>query len=128
MCSKSVEEKRTQEYHTVLLMIQLYCKGKHGRKKALRSVKELCSVCSALAAYVREREANCPFMETKTFCSLCKVHCYKSDMREQIKTVMRYSGPRMMLYHPITAICHLVLTTKAKQNVQAQLVGQGGKK
>lgn len=31
-----------------------------------------------------------PFMETKTFCSQCKVHCYKKDKREQIRKVMRF--------------------------------------
>ena len=48
-----------------------------------------------------------PFMETKTFCSQCKVHCYKKDKREQIRKVMRFSGPRMLVYHPIMAIRHL---------------------
>ena len=122
--SQAAEKKRMQEYRTVLLMIQLYCKYKHGRKTALRSAKELCSECSALAAYVREREAHCPFMEAKTFCSLCKVHCYRNDMREKIKNVMRYSGPRMLLYCPITAIRHLVLTVKAKHTLHRRLLAQ----
>ena len=47
------------------------------------------------------------FMETKTFCSQCKVHCYKTKQREQIRKVMRFSGPRMLFYHPIMAIRHL---------------------
>ena len=47
-------------------------------------------------------------MENKTFCSNCKVHCYKPDMREQIRRVMRYSGPRMIKTHPILAIRHLI--------------------
>ena len=39
-------------------------------------------------------------METKTFCSACKVHCYKPEMREQIRTVMRWSGPLMPFCPP----------------------------
>ena len=31
-------------------------------------------------------------MEQKTFCANCKVHCYKPEMREQIRKVMRFSG------------------------------------
>lgn len=31
-------------------------------------------------AYARLRSDKCPFMETKTFCSNCKVHCYKEDI------------------------------------------------
>ena len=33
-------------------------------------------------------------------------------MAEQIRKVMRFSGPRMLLYHPITAIKHIIDTIK----------------
>ena len=59
-----------------------------------------------------KQEEECPFMETKTFCSQCKVHCYKKDKREQIRKVMRFSGPRMLVYHPVMAICHLYYQMK----------------
>ena len=29
-------------------------------------------------------------MKEKTFCANCKVHCYKPEMREQIRQVMRF--------------------------------------
>ena len=58
-----------------------------------------------------------PFMETKTFCSNCKVHCYKPDMRDKIKAVMRYSGPRMILHHPVAAVRHLILTKREKRQL-----------
>jgi hypothetical protein len=29
-------------------------------------------------------------------------------MREQIRCVMRYAGPRMMMYHPVLAILHFL--------------------
>ena len=37
----------------------------------------------------------------KPKCSQCTMHCYKPVMREKIKAVMRYSGPRMLYRHPI---------------------------
>lgn len=55
-------------------------------------------------------------METKTFCSACKVHSYKPEMREQIRTVMRWSGPRMLFVHPVLAIRHMKETMKAKKS------------
>lgn len=97
--------KREREKETVSLMIQIYCKKKHGGET-------LCPECAALDAYARSRSDKCPFMETKTFCSSCKVHCYKPDMREKIKEVMRFSGPRMIFYHPIMAIRHLIDSKK----------------
>lgn len=43
----------------------------------------------------------------KTTCKKCPVHCYSPDMREKIRAVMRYSGPRMIFLHPFAAIRHL---------------------
>ena len=69
----------------VTQMIQLYCRGNH------HTGSLMCSECQKLAEYASMRSDKCPFMETKTFCSNCKVHCYKPDMRDKIKAVMRYS-------------------------------------
>jgi len=99
--------KREQEKETVSLMVRLYCRKKHHSKT-------LCPDCAALDAYARSRSDRCPFMETKTFCSNCKVHCYKPDMREKIREVMRFSGPRMLFYHPIMAIRHVMESRKEK--------------
>ena len=52
--------------------------------------------------------------ETKTFCSNCTVHCYKTEKRELIRSVMRFSGPRMMLCHPIIATQHVIQMKKEK--------------
>ena len=60
-------------------------------------------------------------MQTKTFCSNCRVHCYKPDMREKIRQVMRFSGPRMLFYHPIRAIRHVIETKKEKRRWEAQI-------
>ena len=37
-------------------------------------------------------------------------------MRNKIREVMRFSGPRMIFHHPILAIKHLVQTRKEKKN------------
>lgn len=111
---KSVESKREKEKLIVGEMIKLYCKKQHGTKQGL------CSECQALKEYAGQRSDKCPFMETKTFCSNCKVHCYKPEMREKIRRVMRFSGPGMMLYHPVMAINHLIETKKEKRKLEAE--------
>jgi len=108
-----VQSKREREKETVSLMIRLYCRKKHGNK-------ELCPDCAALDAYARLRSDKCPFMETKTFCSNCKVHCYKKDMREKIRDVMRFSGPRMIFHHPIMALRHVIESKKEKKRMETQ--------
>lgn len=115
MTETEIKDKRANEDKVCTLMIQVYCHGVHKTKCAMKSESEMCEDCCALANYVHERVAKCPFMETKTFCSMCKVHCYKSEMREKIRQVMRYSGPRMMLYHPVLAVKHVALTIKEKR-------------
>lgn len=109
----NVRTKRKQEKETVSLMIAIYCRKKHG-------CKTLCQECAALDAYARQRIDKCPFMETKTFCSNCKVHCYKKNMREKIRAVMRFSGPRMIFHHPIMAICHVIESKKEKKRMEAR--------
>ena len=80
----------------------------------------MCSECQALSEYAKLRSQNCPFMEEKTFCSNCRVHCYKPEMREKIRQVMRFSGPRMLFYHPILAIWHLICSFSEKRKVNSK--------
>lgn len=112
MSKQKIELRREREKRTVSLMIRIYCKKKHGTRKGL------CPECEALDAYARMRSDKCPFMETKTFCSNCKVHCYKADMREKIRAVMRFSGPRMIFSHPIMAIRHVIESKKEKRRLE----------
>jgi hypothetical protein len=39
-------------------------------------------------------------------------------MREKIREVMRFSGPRMLFHHPITAIRHVIESTKEKRKME----------
>ena len=109
---KDISAKREREKEVVSEMIALYCRKQHGRKNGL------CPECEALAAYAGQRSDKCPFMETKTFCSNCKVHCYKPEMREKIRAVMRFSGPRMIFRRPVTALRHVLEVKKEKKRLE----------
>ena len=106
-----VRIKREREKQLVSQMIALYCKKNHGGES-------LCPDCAALDAYARQRSDKCPFMETKTFCSNCSVHCYKPEMREKIREVMRFSGPRMLFHHPVAALRHMIESKKEKKRLE----------
>jgi hypothetical protein len=82
-------------------MIALYCHKYH-------FADGLCTQCKELLRYAHERLEECPFGEGKTTCARCPVHCYRLEMRQKIRAVMRYSGPRMIYRHPIMAIQHLM--------------------
>ena len=107
---KDIETKREREKKMISQMIALYCRRNHHTKGVL------CPECAALNDYARARSEHCPFMVTKTFCVNCRVHCYKPDMREKIRAVMRFSGPRMIFYHPVAAIRHVVETKREKRD------------
>ena len=114
---KKTEQKRIREKETVGFMIGLYCRKNHfttGMGHA-GGKGQLCEECQKLLDYCNDRSDHCPFMETKTFCLNCSVHCYKEEQRKEIRKVMRYSGPRMMLYHPVMAVRHLVETKREKK-------------
>ena len=111
---RTVESKREREKKTVAFMIALYCRKNHGTKGTL------CPECEELKQYAMSRSDHCPFMETKTFCSNCRVHCYKPEMREKIRQVMRFSGPRMMLYHPVMAVRHVIESRKEKKRLEKE--------
>lgn len=53
-------------------------------------------------------------MELKIFCSFSKVNCDTTVMREQIREVMRYAGPRMLLHKPVMAIRHVMTQRREK--------------
>lgn len=108
--ARNVEEKRLREKEVVGQMIAIYCHGNHHIPAG-----QLCPHCAALKAYAMERSDKCPFMEQKNFCSNCKVHCYRGEMATQIRQVMRYAGPRMLLHHPIMALRHVWESAKEKR-------------
>ena len=110
----STRSKREREKQIVSEMIRLYCRKKHGTRTGL------CPECAELDAYARTRSDRCPFMETKTFCSNCKVHCYKPEMREKIREVMRFSGPRMLFHHPVMAVRHVIESKREQKRMEAR--------
>mgnify|MGYP004447573341 FL=1 len=84
------------------MMIKLYCRRKEGNKFGL------CQRCQALLDYANMRLERCPVAaEDKISCRMCTIHCYSAEMRQSIREVMRWAGPRMMLYHPVEALRHL---------------------
>ena len=110
---RNINDKREREKRMVSQMILLYCKKHHHTESG-----ELCKECKQLTDYAVMRSDKCPFMDTKTFCSNCKVHCYKPEMRERIRTVMRFSGPRMIFHHPFAAVRHEKKKKKEKKRIE----------
>jgi len=99
----SVSHRRMiREKKTIKAMVRIYCESHH------QTHHGLCPECSELLEYAMKRIDKCPFQENKTTCAKCPVHCYKPYMRERVKSVMRFSGPRMSWKHPVLALFHFI--------------------
>jgi len=95
-------KRMDRERRTIDVMVHIYCRDHHGTKGG-----ELCDECAGLREYAYARLENCRYRDAKPTCANCPTHCYGPEMREKVRGVMRYSGPRMLLRHPYLAIAHL---------------------
>jgi Nitrous oxide-stimulated promoter len=103
-CSDSpivLAPRRAREWRTVSAIVHMYCRAKHGS-----GAPALCEACRTLHDYAQRRLERCVFGDGKPTCAGCTVHCYKPRMREQMRAVMMWAGPRMLWRHPVLAIRH----------------------
>jgi len=97
-----MNHRLSREQQTVAAMLACYCRGVHGSRGPL------CESCRALLDYATLRLERCQFGGDKPVCAKCLVHCYQPRMREAMKQVMRYAGPRMLVRHPVLTIRHWI--------------------
>jgi hypothetical protein len=96
------QNRLDRERYTIQLMMEIYCQKHH------QPTNKMCDKCQGLFTYAMQRIDKCPFQIDKPTCAKCPIHCYKPEMRERVHQVMRYVGPRMIIYHPILAVLHTV--------------------
>ena len=96
-----VGERIEREKRVVSRMIEIYCRHKLGMAQPSQEYHEL-------MGYAHKRLDGCKFGDNKPACKKCPIHCYKPQMREKIRDIMRWAGPRMLIYDPIAAIRHLM--------------------
>jgi hypothetical protein len=97
-----LKNRRERESIIVQSMIKMYCRAIHESKGSL------CVECESLSKYAEKRLLSCMFGEIKPVCKQCPVHCYSPVMREQMRKVMRWAGPRMIFRNPVFALIHII--------------------
>jgi hypothetical protein len=100
--TRASQRRLEREQTTVRTMLEMFCRDHHP------GAAGLCERCETLWRYAQARVERCPFRMDKPTCLACPVHCYQADPRAQIRTVMRYAGPRMPWRHPILSLLHFV--------------------
>jgi hypothetical protein len=96
---EAISPRIAREKRTIAAMVEIFCRSRHG-------TTGLCDECSELRDYALGRLDRCPFGADKPTCVRCPIHCYKPAMKEQVKAVMRFAGPRMLWRHPVLALMH----------------------
>ena len=111
--------RHQRERRTIAVMLHMYCRAHHAP-----GGQALCPACGALHAYAERRIERCVFGDAKPTCANCTVHCYKASMREQIRVVMRWAGPRMLWRHPLLAVMHMIDGRRPAPVLQAAAPGR----
>jgi hypothetical protein len=117
----SARKRMQREKKTVKAMVRIYCRGSH------RQGKGLCDQCSELLTYSLRRLDKCPLKEHKPTCAKCPIHCYEPNSRLRMRQVMRYSGPRMLLHHPVLAILHM-FDSRRSDSIRSEELSKSGKR
>jgi hypothetical protein len=91
-----------REKQTIGIMIRMFCDDHHS------DTDTPCAECGELQTYATGRIDKCPYHFDKPTCVNCVIHCYRPAMRDRVREVMRYAGPRMMARHPYLAVMHLI--------------------
>ena len=107
----SGDQRMGREKQTILAMIEIYCRGHHS------AADGLCAECRELSNYAQCRLEKCPFGAEKPTCAKCPIHCYRPAMRTRVTEVMRYSGPRMLLRHPLLAVLHQIDSLRGRDRL-----------
>ncbi len=113
--SSTIGPNIRKEKQTVEKLIRLHCEKKHSPLGGI-----LCSECQNLLEYSHQRLDQCRYQEDKPTCRKCSTHCYKPLMREEIRRVMRFSGPRLAFRAPIDWIRHRIHDTKDSESEKSE--------
>ena len=108
-----------RDLRTLASFIYVYCRHCHKHvEKSTVNLKahdvsqiagrevDLCPSCQKLLAHAFVKRSHCP-MEPKPSCKHCRDHCYHPAYRKQIKTVMKYSGRKLVLSGRLDYLFHL---------------------
>ena len=107
----NLSEKREQQLklpyiakdvETIRIMTEIYCHAHHNTKEGL------CPECEEFYLYSVKRLACSPFGEKKPVCAKCNIHCYGKGYKERAKEIMAFSGPKLLLKHPILSMRHIL--------------------
>jgi hypothetical protein len=118
--------QKAKDTELVTRFTEWYCKAHHDEDSRLPLESSgvdagiygsrtplLCEDCAIYARYSELRTESCPH-NPKPFCTDCPNKCYKEEMVEYARKVMRYSGPRSLrTSYCLRAIQHILASRRS---------------
>jgi hypothetical protein len=108
-----------RDLKTLARFIVIYCHGNHEGAERCPVVLpgfdvqeiagqpvELCRECRKLLQHALIKRSHCP-MSPKPMCKHCPKHCYAPHYRDQIRDVMKYAGPKLVMRGRLDYLIHL---------------------
>ncbi|MCH3995983.1 MAG: nitrous oxide-stimulated promoter family protein [Prevotella sp.] len=96
-----MNSEKQRDKQIVKLMIELYCKHKLETDQVPKKYLQLIN-------YASFKIDHCSWGNNKPACKDCPHHCYAPEKRNEIREIMRWTGPRMIIWCPRAAIGHLL--------------------
>lgn len=134
-----LQRKINNEKIVFIAMSKIYCDAKHSHKNRINLANStlfeskisqklakwarifpswreasLCDECLNLALKAQIHTQHCVRMQEKSFCHLCPKSCYSKQDLKQISAMMKYSGKKIILYHPILALKYIYYIIKSR--------------
>lgn len=104
-----------QEKETLREMVTLYCRYRLKAKSMPESYEQLVD-------YAFRRLERCRWGTKKPNCHQCKIHCYAPDKRKQMREIMKWTGPKMIIYAPMKAMRYLINSMRPNPSATASAV------
>jgi len=118
--ASDLPRKLRRDLKTLVRFVDIYCRDHYGdddrqpvtiKPVDLESLGvgdiKLCPACHRLLTHALVKRLHCP-LDPKPACKHCEVHCYYPTYRDQIRTVMRYSGRRLVMTGRVDYLLHLL--------------------
>ncbi len=108
--------REVHDLKILALFTAYYCGKKHadaacfsisGLPDSLKMLEKYscCESCRQFLEYAIERRIRCP-LSVKPACKHCRIHCYRSDYREKVREIMRFSGSGLILRGRLDLLWH----------------------
>lgn len=92
------------DQRTLEAMGHLYCRAHHAATN--RDSTGLCADCRNVVETTLQRTRACPHGHHHN-CEDCATKCHSEECAKQIRALMAYSAPRMLLKHPLMTLRYL---------------------